>query len=90
MTDKENTPCLLLRHAAGSWWLIDTSQPGLPYRRPVKLNDTGARIWQLMASGLSEEETAAVLASEEGLSVEEITADVREFSAALGMLLRSN
>ena len=33
-----------LRYAAGIYWLLDMSQPGYPYRKPLPLNEMGAAI----------------------------------------------
>ena len=73
----------LLREAAGIYWLIDTAQAGLPYRPPLKLNETGARIWRLLDSGLSAEEAAARIAAEEDVPSEEVLNDVLAFEAQL-------
>ena len=34
-----------IRQAAGMYWLLDMEQPGIPYRQPVLLNETGAAFW---------------------------------------------
>ncbi len=40
-----------LRKAAGLYWLIDCKQSGVPYKRPVVMNETGAWIWNLILQG---------------------------------------
>lgn len=77
----------LLREAAGIYWLIDTAQAGLPYRPPLKLNETGARIWRLLDSGLTAEEAAARIAAEEGVPSGEILGDVLAFEKQLRTLI---
>lgn len=74
---------LILREAAGIYWLIDTEQEGLPYRRPVRLNESGAQIWRMLESGLTAEQASARLAAGEGLPYEEVLADIRAFEATL-------
>ena len=68
-----------IRQAAGMYWLLDMEQPGIPYRQPVLLNETGAAFWKLLAQGKPEDEVASVIASEYGVSREEIRQDVEQF-----------
>ena len=63
-----------LRYAAGIYWLLDMSQPGYPYRKPLPLNEMGAAIWTMMEKGLDLEEISADLAAEYGISQEEVSA----------------
>lgn len=72
-----------LRYAAGIYWLLDMSQPGYPYRKPLPLNEMGARIWNMLEKGLDAEEITAGLAVEYGISQEEVGKDVREFCQQL-------
>ena len=44
-----------LRYAAGIYWLLDMSQPGYPYRKPLPLNEMGASIWRMMEKGWGQE-----------------------------------
>mgnify|MGYP002573338553 FL=1 len=68
-----------IRQAAGMYWLLDMEQSGIPYRQPVLLNETGAAFWKLLAQGKPEDEVASVIASEYGVSREEIRQDVEQF-----------
>ena len=68
-----------IRQAAGMYWLLDMEQPGIPNRQPVLLNETGAAFWKLLAQGKPEDEVASVIASEYGVSREEIRQDVEQF-----------
>ena len=61
------------------YWLLDMEQSGIPYRQPVLLNETGAAFWKLLAQGKPEDEVASVIASEYGVSREEIRQDVEQF-----------
>ena len=53
-----------LRHAAGLYWLLDTRQPGVPYREPLPVNEVGARIWKLMEQGLDREQIVRKICEE--------------------------
>ena len=68
-----------IRQAAGMYWLLDMEQPGIPYRQPVLLNETGEAFWKLLVQGKPEDEVASVIASEYGVSREEIRQDVEHF-----------
>jgi len=47
-----------LRYAAGLYWLLDMEQPGVPYKKPLPLNETGAGIWKKIESGMGMNEIA--------------------------------
>lgn len=68
-----------LRHAAGRYWLLDLTQPGLPYKRPVCMNDAGAVIWEIISSDGTKEQAADALAAEYGITQKQAEADVEEF-----------
>lgn len=72
-----------LRQAAGMYFLIDREQPGLPYRRPMTLNEVGARIWELLSYGLDQEQVAKQLSEEYEVSPEEVSGDVELFCRQL-------
>ncbi len=78
---------LLLRQAAGSWWLLDTAQSGSPYIPPIQLNDTGARLWRLAGDGASPQEMAAALSGVDPPPPEAL-ADVEAFLDALRKALK--
>ena len=73
----------VLRKAAGIYWLIDCGQRCLPCRPPIRLNETGARIWQLLEQGRTVEEIAAEIAGTEDAPVQAVTEDVRDFARQL-------
>ena len=54
----ENKKKYQLRKAAGIYWLMDMEQEGIPYRKPIPVNDTGADIWTLHEAGKSKDEIA--------------------------------
>ncbi len=68
-----------LRYAAGKYWLLDMSQAGMPYRRPLVLNEVGARIWEMSESGLDREEIVRALCGEYGTGREMVEPDVEQF-----------
>ena len=81
---KENTGNIAehrfcMRHAAGIYWLIDMEQEGVPYKKPIPVNETGAKIWNLREMGKSRGEIAEVLAECYGISREEAGEDVEAF-----------
>ena len=72
-----------LRHAAGQYWLIDTWQEGVPYRRPLTMNEVGADIWQMMEQGCSQKQIVDVLSREYQTSREVVEQDLAQFQAQL-------
>lgn len=70
---------LVLREAAGCYWLVDTGQSGRPYRPPLRLNETGAEIWRGISDGRAPEEIAAEMAEGSGVPADEVLADVTGF-----------
>lgn len=76
----------ILREVAGIYWLIDIAQPGVPYRKPVAVNEMGARIFSMSKEGLSDEEMAEVLVREyEDTDKEEILRDITDFKGMLNV-----
>lgn len=69
----------VLRRAGGAYWLLDAAQPGVPYRAPLCMNESGAQIWRLAREGLAPREIAARLAAPDEASAEEVCADVEAF-----------
>lgn len=73
-----------LRKAAGSYWLLDMEQPGLLYKPPVPLNESGADIWRLLADeGKGPEQIAEIFAQEYGMAVQDALLDIRQFMQQL-------
>ena len=68
---------MLLRKVAGATYLIDVSQSGKPYHRPVVLNDSGAYIVERLIRGERPEQIAQEFAAaDESLKKEEILGDI--------------
>ncbi len=53
-----------LRYAAGLYWLLDMEQEGVPYKKPLAINNVGAYIWQLLVKGEKQEDIADKLSEE--------------------------
>lgn len=72
-----------LRYAAGMYWLLDVEQEGVPYKRPLSMNEVGARIWEMTVKGATREQIVASLCGEYQASRELVEADVEQFLAQL-------
>lgn len=68
-----------LRQAGGMYWLLDVSQPGVPYKEPIALNEVGADIWKLLQEGYSEEKIIYQISTEYGVHSEIAAQDVKDF-----------
>lgn len=72
-----------MRHAAGMYWLLDTWQEGVPYRKPLSMNQVGADIWNMMVQGLDREPIIDVLCQRYQITREIVLPDVQQFQAQL-------
>lgn len=72
-----------LRHAAGSYWLLDMKQGPENRKSPLSLNQAGAEIWNLFEQGLDEEAVAEQMSSRYQIDRESALEDVRGFLAGL-------
>ncbi len=68
-----------LRNAAGLYWLLDMKQVGIPYKRPMSLNEIGAQIWDLLEREYTLTAICREIAAEYNVEEEEIQKDVFEF-----------
>ena len=68
-----------LRRAAGLYWLLDMKQEGVPYKKPLPLNDGGAEIWNMLEKGMTQEEIVDSLICQYSVTKEEATQDVEQF-----------
>ena len=68
---------LILREAAGFFWLVDAAQSGRPYIPPLRMNEAAAGIWRSLSLGKTPEETAAGLAETGEVTAEEALEDVK-------------
>ncbi|MCM1191379.1 MAG: PqqD family protein [Butyrivibrio sp.] len=72
-----------LRHAAGSYWLLDMLQGPESRKPPFSMNQAGAEIWGFLQQGMREEAVAEQLSSRYQIERERALADVRGFVAGL-------
>lgn len=72
-----------LRYAAGLYWLLDTEQPGVPYKKPLSMNEVGADIYRMMTKGLNQEQIAEALCEKYQMPRSVILPDVEQFQAQL-------
>lgn len=72
-----------LRYAAGQYWLLDTWQKGVPYKRPLTMNEVGADIWRMIEQGCSRVQIVDVLSREYQISREVVEQDLVQFQAQL-------
>lgn len=82
-TIKEWNDQYQLRYAAGRYYLLDMAQEGVPYKRPMELNQIGAEIWQLMVEGYSVEQVVQKIAEEYEAEETDIRGDVLQFQESL-------
>ena len=78
--DKSN---YILRRAAGLYWLLDAGQEGVPYKKPLPMNEVGARIFSLKKEGADREEIADTVSSEYDVGRETALLDTAEFEKQL-------
>ncbi len=72
-----------LRHAAGLYWLLDMSQPGVPYQRPLPMNETGAEIWNMLQQGISTTDMVSIICQKYSVLEEDVEQDIQQFSEQL-------
>lgn len=72
-----------LRHAAGSYWLLDMMQGPDDRKPPLSLNQVGAEIWECLQQGMKEEAVAEQMSSRYQIDRESALEDVRGFLAGL-------
>lgn len=77
-----------LRKAADAYWLIWAEQPGIPYVRPVMMNETGAEICSGLMEGKAIREIARQLGGRE--EAEEAEKDIRIFLEELEREMERN
>lgn len=72
-----------LRKTAGTYYLLDMEQIGVPYRPPISVNESGALIWRLWEEGKKDEEVAHYLCATYDIEHEDALDDVRDFRAQI-------
>lgn len=78
-----------LRYAAGRYWLLDTEQEGVPYKKPLSVNEVGADIWKMTQQGLDREQIVDALCLEYHAERDMVAADVEQFMALLAKMGQS-
>ena len=68
-----------IRRAAGLYWLLDMEQDANPYREPIPLNETGAKLFTALDEGNTKKELTDMLVREYELPPDEAKADVEAF-----------
>lgn len=74
-----------IRRVADMYWLINVGQPGIPYEKPVALNQTGAMICGMLEDGAGAEEISEAMSASYGVSVSEARVDLEQFAEQLGI-----
>ncbi len=72
-----------IRHAAGSYWLLDMEQDGFHYNNPPALNESGIYIYQLLCEGKTIRQIAGQMKDEFGISEEQAMEDAAAFAAQM-------
>lgn len=77
----------IIRSVAGSHYLLDIGQRGLPYRKPICINEMGADICRLIIEGKEPEDIIVILSGEYRVSPDVLRGDVMAFIASLNKML---
>lgn len=72
-----------LRKVAGVSWLLDVSQEGIDYRKPLPLNETASIIWTMLTEGKDKYEIAEYLCEGDMELKNEIVNDIDDFIAQM-------
>lgn len=80
---EKKKPRYQLRYAAGLYWILDMWQEGVPYRKPLAVNEIGADIWRLLEQGKTNEEIAEELSRKYQAEREELEQDIVQFQKQL-------
>lgn len=72
-----------LRCAAGRYWLLDMDQEGVPYKKPLSMNEVGADIWNMIQQGFAREQIVEALCREYHVEKNMVEADVEQFMELL-------
>ena len=73
----------VLRHAAGTNWLIDLKQDLTEYKEPMSINETGATVLRLLEEGKSAKQIAGIISDRYGSKLDETLEDVLSFELQL-------
>jgi hypothetical protein len=70
---------IVMRKAAGAYFLVDINQKERKYIPPLEINETGAQIFDLYSRGRTSDEICSEIADGEELDRNEVIQDIDEF-----------
>lgn len=73
----------VLRHAAGTYWLIDLEQDPAAYKEPMSFIKTGAEVIELLEEGKKTMEIAAIISDRYNSKPEDVLEDIVSFEMQL-------
>lgn len=77
-------PGFILRQLAGENVVVPVGAAGMGFNGMIRLNDTGALLWQELAVGAGEEHLVQkLLEACDGVAEETVRADVKEFLTSI-------
>lgn len=79
-----------LRQAAGVYWLIDMEQSLKCFKKPLAMNEMGAKIWRLMEAGSTKDEIVQILSREYEVDVQQVKLDLDNFENELMQFVIEN
>ncbi len=68
-----------IHDVAGTHFLINVSQPGDVFEKPLEINEFGSFVLKYIKDGKSARETAKILSEEYEAEFEEVLKDVNDF-----------
>lgn len=71
----------MLREIAGTWIIMPIGANALDFKTMLKLNETGAFIWEKLQHNITKEELAAMILSEYDVDSPTVHSDVEEIIA---------
>lgn len=90
---KTNFEAFYLSKAADMFSLYNIGCPHVPYMEPLRINETGAMIYEKLKDGFSLEQISNYISSTYGVDEKESLQDVRDFADKLidfGVLLTTD
>ena len=73
----------ILRNVADTWIVVALGQEAADFSGMLKLNETGAMLWEKLAAGAQKEDLVEALCAEYTVEREIASADVDEFLSVL-------
>jgi len=81
--DQDRKARYQLRRAAGMYWILDMGQKGVPYKKPLSINEIGAGIWGMMEQGMGQDEIADALCRQYQVERDMVLEDIEKFRKQL-------